>query len=104
MTDPVAALEAALDSLDGERARVQRALDALRPAAAKPTKARPRRQTRRNGSRAEQIEALVMAEPGITTAEAARKLSTKTQNLYATFAKLVAAGSIRKDERGYRSA
>lgn len=94
-----------LGELDEEKARVERAREALNlnngnGSRATPTTPRKRRK-RRGGTRADQAVELIKATPGISASEIAGAMKIKPNYLYRLLADLEAEGKVKKDGRRY---
>lgn len=104
-------LQGRLNTLDGERKRLERALSALsengpaprrgpgRPRAA--GKAVPRGRRKRNGGRAVEAIALIEQKPGITASDMAKKMKIKPNYLYRVLGDLEKEGKVVKSGRTY---
>lgn len=110
-------LRARLRELDGERAKLERALASLtdgregkrgpgRPkGSSSPAAANGRRRRRRRGgTRADQAVKLIGANPGIGASDIARQLGIKPNYMYRVLTDLQKEGRIRKDGRAYHPA
>jgi hypothetical protein len=100
-------IQAALKSLEDEARSLERALASLgdpqKRASTSPTAPKRRRRRRAGpGQRRDQFLAAVKEEPGITVAQAAKKLRVSPPNaLYALAKRLVKDGEIAKTGAGY---
>ena len=118
--DKVAALlRDRLAELSAEHGRLERALASLtddrasrrgppkrrsrRTAAAKASGSSPKG-ARRRSSRADQALELILAKPGTSASEVARKLKVKPNYIYRVLSGLEKDGRIRKDGRAYHPA
>lgn len=101
-------LEGRLRELDSERAKVERAIEALRDRAprrrsgAGETKT-PRR-PRSGGTRAEQALKVVKRQPGLRASEIAGKIGVAPNYVYRVMADLQKQGKVRKDGRVFHAA
>ena len=118
--DKVAALlRDRLAELSAEHGRLERALASLtddRAGRRGPPKRRSRRTAaakasgpspkgaRRRSSRADQALKLILAKPGTTASEIARRLKVKPTYIYRVLSGLARDGRIRKDGRSYHPA
>ncbi|MDQ3572724.1 MAG: winged helix-turn-helix transcriptional regulator [Actinomycetota bacterium] len=102
-----------LRELDGERAKVERALASLtegkrgpgRPrGSAASSKGGPKRRSRRGGTRAEHAIKLIRERPGISASEIAKELRIKPNYMYRVLSDLIKDGKVRKDGRTYHVA
>ncbi len=107
LTEARSIIETALKDLEGEARSLERALAALGdrqpPASTSPTerKRRPRKRAKPGQRRAEFLEVLG-GQPGVTVAQAAKKLGVKPPNaLYALAKQLIAEGKVIKRGTGY---
>lgn len=105
-------LRARIRELDGERAKLERALASLtdgregrrgpgrprRSNGAGPTR---RRRRRRGGTRAEQAVKVIAENPGIGASDIARQLGIKPNYMYRVLTELQKEGKVRKDGRAY---
>jgi hypothetical protein len=109
--DPVAearsVIQAALRDIEGEIRSLERALAGLgdqQQRTPTPRRAPKRRRRRRAkpGQRSEQFLAAVKEQPGITVAQAAKKLGVSPPNaLYALAKRLIKEGEVTKRGAGY---
>ncbi len=109
-----AVLKARISELEGELAKLQRALSNLtegregrrgpgRPRGSRSAAPRtPRR--RRGGTRADQAVRLVKANPGITASEIARKMKIQPNYMYRVLGDLQKEGRVKKSGRKYTAA
>ena len=109
-------LRARLRELDGERAKVERALASLtggrvgkrgpgRPkGSTNGSGAGTKRRRRRGGTRAEHALKLIGERPGISASEIAKELRIKPNYMYRVLADLIKDGKVRKDGRAYHPA
>ena len=107
-------LRARIRELDSERSQLERALASLtdgRPGRRRP--GRPpgstgrtttRRRRRRRNTRSDQAVKLVVANPGISASEIAKKMKIKPNYLSRVLGDLEKEGRVRKDGRAYRPA
>jgi predicted HTH transcriptional regulator len=107
-----ALLKERISELEGELAKLQRALASLTegregrrgpagraaPAAPAPTRTRRRR---RGGTRADQAVALIKANPGISASDIARKMKIQPNYMYRVLGDLQKEGKIKKSGRKY---
>ena len=110
-------LRGRIDELEGELAKLQRALASLtdgragrrgpgRPkrSAARATTSSRRRRRRRGGTRAEQAVKLIGENPGITASQIASRMSIKPNYLYRVLGELQQEGKVKKSGRAYKAA
>jgi hypothetical protein len=104
-----------LRELDAERNQLQRALASLtggregrrgpgRPRGGSGAPSTRRRRRRRGGTRADQAEKLVRANPGISASEIAKKMRIKPNYLYRVLGELEKEGRVKKSGRAYTAA
>lgn len=108
-----ALLKERIAELEGELAKVQRALASLtegregrrgpgRPRGSRSTGARTRtRRRRRGGTRADQAVALIKANPGMSASEIARKMKIQPNYMYRVLGDLQKEGKVKKSGRKY---
>ena len=108
-----ALLKERIAELEGELAKVQRALASLtegregrrgpgRPRGSRSTGARTRtRRRRRGGTRADQAVALITANPGMSASEIARKMKIQPNYMYRVLGDLQKEGKVKKSGRKY---
>ena len=108
-----ALLKERITELEGELAKLQRALASLtegregrrgpgRPRGSRSTGTRTRtRRRRRGGTRADQAVALLKANPGISASEIARKMKIQPNYMYRVLGDLQKEGKIKKSGRKY---
>jgi DNA invertase Pin-like site-specific DNA recombinase len=111
-----ALLKDRITELEGELAKLQRALSNLtegrqgrrgpgRPRGSRTTTTRPRtRRRRRGGTRADQAVKLIKANPGISASEVARKMKIQPNYLYRVLGDLQKEGRVKKSGRSYTAA
>jgi len=106
-------LRARLRELDGERAKLERALASLTEGKRGPGRPRgstssskggTRRRSRRGGTRAEHALKLIGDRPGISASEIAKELRIKPNYMYRVLSDLIKDGKVRKDDRSYHPA
>ncbi len=108
-------LRTRLKELDGERAKLERALASLtggregkrgpgRPRGSAAAPARPGKRRRRGGTRADHAVKLIGERPGISASEIAKELRIKPNYMYRVLADLIKEGRVRKDGRSYHPA
>jgi sugar-specific transcriptional regulator TrmB len=108
-----ALLKERITELEGELAKLQRALASLtegregrrgpgRPRGSRSTgtRTRPRRR-RRGGTRADQAVALIKANPGSSASEIARKMKIQPNYMYRVLGDLQKEGKVKKSGRKY---
>jgi predicted HTH transcriptional regulator len=108
-----ALLKERITELEGELAKLQRALASLtegregrrgpgRPRGSRSTGTRTRtRRRRRGGTRADQAVALIKANPGISASDIARKMKIQPNYMYRVLGDLQKEGKIKKSSRKY---
>jgi predicted HTH transcriptional regulator len=108
-----ALLKERITELEGELAKLQRALASLtegregrrgpgRPRGSRSTGTRTRtRRRRRGGTRADQAVALIKANPGISASDIARKMKIQPNYIYRVLGDLQKEGKIKKSGRKY---
>jgi predicted HTH transcriptional regulator len=105
-----ALLKERITELEGELAKLQRALASLtegrrgpgRPRGSRSGTGRTRtRRRRRGGTRADQAVALIKANPGITASEIARQMKIQPNYMYRVLADLQKEGKVKKSGRKY---
>jgi DNA invertase Pin-like site-specific DNA recombinase len=108
-----ALLKERITELEGELAKVQRALASLtggregrrgpgRPRGSRSTGTRTRtRRRRRGGTRADQAVALIKANPGMSASEIARKMKIQPNYMYRVLGDLQKEGKVKKSGRKY---
>jgi DNA invertase Pin-like site-specific DNA recombinase len=108
-----ALLKERITELEGELAKVQRALASLtggregrrgpgRPRGSRSTGTRTRtRRRRRGGTRADQAVALIKANPGMSASEIARKMKIQPNYIYRVLGDLQKEGKVKKSGRKY---
>ena len=110
-----ALLKERITELEGELAKLQRALAGLtegregrrgpgRPRGSRSTGTRTRTRTRRRrrgGTRADQAVALIKANPGISASEVARKMKIQPNYMYRVLGDLQKEGKVKKSGRKY---
>ncbi len=105
-------LKERIDELEGELAKLQRALANLtdgrqgrrgpgRPRGSRATGTRTRRRRRRGGTRAEQAVKLIKDNPGITASEIAKQMSIQPNYMYRVLGDLQKEGKVKKSGRAY---
>ena len=105
-------LKERIDELEGELAKLQRALANLtdgrqgrrgpgRPRGSRATGTRTRRRRRRAGTRAEQAVKLIKDNPGITASEIAKQMSIQPNYMYRVLGDLQKEGKVKKSGRAY---
>lgn len=109
-------LRARIDELEGERAKLERALASLtdgregkrgpgRPRGSSrssgESSGRRRRRRRSGGTRAEQAVKLIAENPGIGASEIAKQLGIKPNYMYRVLTDLQREGLVTKDGRAY---
>lgn len=116
MDEAAGILKRRIGELEGELAKLQRALASLtdgrqgrrgpgRPRRAASTTAAPRRRRRRRGgTRGEQAVKLIRENPGITASQIAKRMSIKPNYLYRVLGDLQKDGQVKKDGRAYTAA
>ena len=106
-----ALLKERITELEGELAKLQRALAGLtegregrrgpgRPRGSRSTGTRTRRR-RRGGTRADQAVALIKANPGMSASEIARKMKIQPNYMYRVLGDLQKEGKVKKSGRKY---
>jgi len=109
-----ALLKERISELEGELAKLQRALANLtegregrrgpgRPRGSRTTGSRTRRR-RRGGTRADQAVRLIKANPGISASEVARKMKIQPNYMYRVLGDLQKEGKVKKSGRKYTAA
>jgi sugar-specific transcriptional regulator TrmB len=109
-----AVLKDRISELEGELAKLQRALSNLtegregrrgpgRPRGSR-SAATPARRRRRGRTRADQAVRLVKANPGITASEIARKMKIQPNYMYRVLGDLQKQGRVKKSGRKYTAA
>ena len=109
-----ALLKERISELEGELAKLQRALANLtegregrrgpgRPRGSRTAATRTRRR-RRGGTRADQAVRLIKANPGITASEIARKMKIQPNYMYRVLGDLQKEGRVKKSGRKYTAA
>jgi predicted HTH transcriptional regulator len=109
-----ALLKERISELEGELAKLQRALANLtegregrrgpgRPRGSRTTGTRTRRR-RRGGTRADQAVRLIKANPGISASEVARKMKIQPNYMYRVLGDLQKEGKVKKSGRKYTAA
>jgi predicted HTH transcriptional regulator len=108
-----ALLKERITELEGELAKLQRALASLtegregrrgpgRPRGSRSTGTRTRtRRRRRGGTRADQAVALIKANPGISASDIARKMKIQPNYMYRVLGDLQKQGKVKKSGRKY---
>jgi len=108
-----ALLKERITELEGELAKLQRALAGLtegregrrgpgRPRGSRSTGTRTRtRRRRRGGTRADQAVALIKANPGISASEIARKMKIQPNYMYRVLGDLQKEGKVKKSGSKY---
>jgi len=108
-----ALLKERITELEGELAKLQRALAGLtegregrrgpgRPRGSRSTGIRTRtRRRRRGGTRADQAVALIKANPGSSASEIARKMKIQPNYMYRVLGDLQKEGKVKKSGRKY---
>jgi DNA invertase Pin-like site-specific DNA recombinase len=107
-----ALLKERITELEGELAKLQRALASLtegregrrgpgRPRGSRSTGTRTRTRRRRRGTRADQAVALIKANPGISASDIARKMKIQPNYMYRVLGDLQKEGKIKKSCRKY---
>ncbi|MGH7497814.1 MAG: hypothetical protein ACREL3_03070 [Gemmatimonadales bacterium] len=108
-----ALLKERISELEGELAKLQRALASLtegregrrgpgRPRGSRSTGTRTgTRRRRRGGTRADQAVALIKASPGISASEIARKMKIQPNYMYRVLGDLQKEGKVKKSGRKY---
>jgi DNA invertase Pin-like site-specific DNA recombinase len=108
-----ALLKERITELEGELAKLQRALASLtegregrrgpgRPRGSRSTGTRTRtRRRRRGGTRADQAVALIKANPGSSASEIARKMKIQPNYMYRVLGDLQKEGKVKKSGRKY---
>jgi predicted HTH transcriptional regulator len=108
-----ALLKERITELEGELAKLQRALASLtegregrrgpgRPRGSRSTGTRTRtRRRRRGGTRADQAVALIKANPGMSASEIARKMKIQPNYIYRVLGDLQKEGKVKKSGRKY---
>ncbi len=108
-----ALLKERITELEGELAKLQRALASLtegregrrgpgRPRGSRSGSGRTRtRRRRRGGTRADQAVALIKANPGITASEIARQMKIQPNYMYRVLGDLQKDGKVKKSGRNY---
>jgi len=108
-----ALLKERITELEGELAKLQRALAGLtegregrrgpgRPRGPRSTGTRTRtRRRRRGGTRADQAVALIKANPGSSASEIARKMKIQPNYMYRVLGDLQKEGKVKKSGRKY---
>jgi DNA invertase Pin-like site-specific DNA recombinase len=110
-----ALLKERITELEGELAKLQRALAGLtegregrrgpgRPRGSRSTGTRTRTRTRRRrrgGTRADQAVALIKANPGSSASEIARKMKIQPNYMYRVLGDLQKEGKVKKSGRKY---
>jgi sugar-specific transcriptional regulator TrmB len=110
-----ALLKERITELEGELAKLQRALASLtegregrrgpgRPRGSRSATGRTRtrsRRRRRGGTRADQAVALIKANPGITASEIARQMKIQPNYMYRVLGDLQKEGKVKKSGRKY---
>jgi predicted HTH transcriptional regulator len=108
-----ALLKERITELEGELAKLQRALASLtegregrrgpgRPRGSRSATGRTRtRRRRRGGTRADQAVALIKANPGITASEIARQMKIQPNYMYRVLGDLQKDGKVKKSGRKY---
>jgi predicted HTH transcriptional regulator len=108
-----ALLKERITELEGELAKLQRALASLtegregrrgpgRPRGSRSTGTRTRtRRRRRGGTRADQAVALIKANPGISASDIARKMKIQPNYMYRVLGDLQKEGKVKKSGRKY---
>src|SRR5436189_5738820 len=111
-----ALLKERISELEGELAKLQRALSNLtegREGRRGPGRPRGSRTTgtrrtgtrrRRGGTRADQAVRLIKADPGITASEIARKMKIQPNYMYRVLGALQKEGKVKKSGRSYTAA
>jgi sugar-specific transcriptional regulator TrmB len=109
-------LKERINELEGELAKLQRALSNLvdrRPARRRPGRPRGartgtstarRRRRRRGGTRADQAVKLIQQNPGITASEIAKKMKIQPNYMYRVLGDLEKEGKVKKSGRSYSPA
>jgi sugar-specific transcriptional regulator TrmB len=109
-----ALLKERISELEGELAKLQRALSNLtegregrrgpgRPRGSRGAATRPRRR-RRGGTRADQAVRLIKANPDITASEIARKMKIQPNYMYRVLGDLQKEGRVKKSGRKHTAA
>jgi len=108
-----ALLKERITELEGELAKLQRALASLtegregrrgpgRPRGSRSTGTRTRtRRRRRGGTRADQAVALIKANPGISASDIARKMKIQPNYMYRVLGDVQKEGKVKKSGRKY---
>jgi predicted HTH transcriptional regulator len=108
-----ALLKERITELEGELAKLQRALASLtegregrrgpgRPRGSRSTGTRTRtRRRRRGGTRADEAVALIKANPGMSASEIARKMKIQPNYIYRVLGDLQKEGKVKKSGRKY---
>ena len=107
-----ALLKERITELEGELAKLQRALASLtegregrrgpgRPRGSRSTGTRTRTRRRRRGTRADQAVALIKANPGISASDIARKMKIQPNYMYRVLGDLQKEGKVKKSGRKY---
>ena len=111
-----ALLKERITELEGELAKLQRALASLtegregrrgpgRPRGSRSGTGRTRtRRRRRGGTRADQAVALIKANPGSSASEIARKMKIQPNYMYRVLGDLQKEGKVKKSGRKYTAA
>jgi DNA invertase Pin-like site-specific DNA recombinase len=111
-----ALLKERISELEGELAKLQRALANLaegregrrgpgRPRGSRTTGTRTRtRRRRRRGTRADQAVRLIKANPGVSASEIARKMKIQPNYMYRVLGDLQKEGKVKKSGRTYSAA
>lgn len=102
LTEALRALEGVLDK--GRATAKTRRSSGRRPNAPRQPGARRRPPGRRRQTRAQRFVALVERQPGITVADAAKRLRTTPASLYQVTSRLQKEGRVRKQGRGFHPA
>jgi sugar-specific transcriptional regulator TrmB len=103
-------LKKRIDELEGELAKLQRALANLtdgrqgRRGPGRPRGSTTRRRRRRGGTRADQAVKLIRENPGITASEIARRMNIQPNYLYRVLGDLQKDGKVKKSGRAYTGA
>jgi sugar-specific transcriptional regulator TrmB len=103
-------LKKRIDELEGELAKLQRALANLtdgrqgRRGPGRPRGSTTRRRRRRGGTRANQAVKLIRENPGITASEIARRMNIQPNYLYRVLGDLQKDGKVKKSGRAYTGA
>jgi len=107
-------LKGRIDELEGELAKLQRALASLtdgrqgrrgpgRPRGSSTGVTKTRRR-RRGGTRADQAVKLIQANPGISASEIAKQMRIKPNYMYRVLGDLQKEGRVKKSGRNYTAA